>query len=156
LPPQNCAPRQSRPRRHCCSHAEELDLVNGKVVSKTGSGASVTLGEVARALVPALKFHESATPGLFAEGWFEARDLTYPYGIQVAVVCVDRETGAVAVEHYFVAYDIGKAVNPMLVEGQLVGSVRTVARRVHHRRVHFCKNSCMFAADERARGSRSE
>jgi carbon-monoxide dehydrogenase large subunit len=105
------------------STPEELDLVNGKVVSKTGSGASVTLGEVARTLVPALKFEETATPGLFAEGWFEARDLTYPYGIQVAVVCIDRETGAVAVEHYFVAYDIGKAVNPMLVEGQLVGGV---------------------------------
>ena len=49
--------------------------------------------------------------------------MTYPYGVHVAVVRVDRDTGAVALERYLVAYDIGKAVNPMLVEGQLVGGV---------------------------------
>jgi aerobic carbon-monoxide dehydrogenase large subunit len=37
------------------------------------------------------------------------------------VVRVDAETGGVAVERYFVVYDVGKAVNPMLIEGQLVG-----------------------------------
>ena len=36
---------------------------------------------------------------------------------------MDRETGAVKVPRYLVAYDIGKAVNPMLVEGQIVGGV---------------------------------
>jgi aerobic carbon-monoxide dehydrogenase large subunit len=38
-------------------------------------------------------------------------------------VRIDRDTGAVMVERYFVAYDIGKAVNPTLVEGQIVGGV---------------------------------
>jgi carbon-monoxide dehydrogenase large subunit/6-hydroxypseudooxynicotine dehydrogenase subunit gamma len=49
--------------------------------------------------------------------------MNYPYGIHVAVVRVDRDCGAVAVERYFVAYDIGKAVNPMLVDGQIAGGV---------------------------------
>jgi carbon-monoxide dehydrogenase large subunit/6-hydroxypseudooxynicotine dehydrogenase subunit gamma len=49
--------------------------------------------------------------------------MNYPYGIHFAVVRIDRGTGAVAVERYFVAYDIGKAVNPMLVEGQIAGGV---------------------------------
>jgi carbon-monoxide dehydrogenase large subunit/6-hydroxypseudooxynicotine dehydrogenase subunit gamma len=47
--------------------------------------------------------------------------MTYPYGVHVAVVAVDRETGAVEVERYLIAYDVGRAVNPMLIEGQLVG-----------------------------------
>ncbi len=34
---------------------------------------------------------------------------------------VDGETGQVVVERFIVAYDVGRAVNPMLVEGQLVG-----------------------------------
>ena len=34
---------------------------------------------------------------------------------------VDRETGGVTVERLFIAYDVGRAVNPMLVEGQLAG-----------------------------------
>ena len=44
-------------------------------------------------------------------------------GIHFAVVRIDPDIGAVAVERYFVAYDIGKAVNPMLVEGQIAGGV---------------------------------
>ena len=38
-----------------------------------------------------------------------------------AVVKVDRETGGVAVERYVIAYDIGRAINPALVRGQIVG-----------------------------------
>ena len=49
--------------------------------------------------------------------------MNYPYGVHAAVVRVDRDTGAVDVLRYLVAYDIGKAVNPMLVEGQLAGGV---------------------------------
>ena len=49
--------------------------------------------------------------------------MNYPYGVHAAMVQVDRETGAVKVLRYLVAYDIGKAVNPMLVEGQLAGGV---------------------------------
>lgn len=105
------------------STPDELDVVDGKVVSRARSGASVTLGEVARAVVPPSNFSTEETSGLFAEGRFEASRMTYPYGLHIAVVCIDRETGAVAVERYLVAYDVGKAVNPMLVEGQLVGGV---------------------------------
>ena len=49
--------------------------------------------------------------------------MNYPYGVHAAMVRVDRETGAVKVLRYLVAFDIGKAVNPMLVEGQSVGGV---------------------------------
>jgi carbon-monoxide dehydrogenase large subunit/6-hydroxypseudooxynicotine dehydrogenase subunit gamma len=41
--------------------------------------------------------------------------------VHIAVVRVDRDTGGITVERYLVAYDIGKAVNPMLVEGQIAG-----------------------------------
>jgi CO/xanthine dehydrogenase Mo-binding subunit len=34
---------------------------------------------------------------------------------------VDRETAGVVVERFLVAYDVGRAVNPMLVEGQIAG-----------------------------------
>jgi carbon-monoxide dehydrogenase large subunit len=47
--------------------------------------------------------------------------MTYPYGVHVAVVRLAPDTGAVFIERYLIAYDVGKAVNPMLVEGQIVG-----------------------------------
>jgi aerobic carbon-monoxide dehydrogenase large subunit len=47
--------------------------------------------------------------------------MNYPYGVHLAVVRVDRDTGGVEIERFFAAYDIGRAVNPMLVEGQMAG-----------------------------------
>ena len=49
--------------------------------------------------------------------------MTYPYGAHAAVVEVDPGTGQVRVLRYLVAYEVGRAVNPMLVEGQLRGGV---------------------------------
>jgi CO/xanthine dehydrogenase Mo-binding subunit len=104
------------------SRPEALTVVDGKVKSAP-NGPSVDLGEVARALAPASKLRGDATPGLTAEGWIVQRHMAYPYGVHIAVVRVDCDTGAVTVERYLVAYDIGRAVNPMLVEGQIAGGV---------------------------------
>jgi carbon-monoxide dehydrogenase large subunit/6-hydroxypseudooxynicotine dehydrogenase subunit gamma len=106
------------------SPPEALELVGGKIVRKhTAQGPSMHLGEIAAALKPGSKFLGDSAPGLAAEGWFESAHMNYPYGIHFAVVRIDPDIGAVAVERYFVAYDIGKAVNPMLVEGQIAGGV---------------------------------
>jgi aerobic carbon-monoxide dehydrogenase large subunit len=100
---------------------DRLDIRDGEVMVKEGSGPSVSLAAVARALAPTSKLRGARTPGLAADGWFFSDHMNYPYGVHIAVVRVDRETGGVAVERYLVAYDIGKAVNPMLVEGQIAG-----------------------------------
>ena len=47
--------------------------------------------------------------------------MTYPYGVHIAVVEVDPGTGRVQVLRYLVAYEVGRAVNPTMVEGQLRG-----------------------------------
>jgi aerobic carbon-monoxide dehydrogenase large subunit len=102
--------------------ADQLHIVDGKVVTADGAaGPSVSLAEIARALAPASKLRGEREPGLAADGWFYSDHMNYPYGVHIAVVRVDRDTGGVVVERYLVAYDIGKAVNPMLVEGQIAG-----------------------------------
>ena len=106
------------------SPPDTLAIFNGRIARKQNpQGPSVTLSEVAKALNPGSKLLGDALPGLAADGWFDSAHMNYPYGIHFAVVRIDRDTGAVAVERYFVAYDIGKAVNPMLVEGQIAGGV---------------------------------
>ncbi len=102
--------------------AEALDVVDGKVVRKdAAAGPSITLAEVANALEPTSRLRGAREPGLAAEGWYHSDHMAYPYGIHIAVAKVDRDTGAVAVERYAIAYDIGRAVNPMLVAGQIAG-----------------------------------
>lgn len=61
--------------------------------------------------------------GLVVEGVFASDHMTYPYGIHFAQVKLDEGTGGIAIERYVVAFDVGKAINPMLVEGQIVGAV---------------------------------
>ncbi len=91
-----------------------LDMVDGQIIAKDGgrdgaASPSITIGAAA------------GETGLTAEGTFNADHMTYPYGVHMAQLCVDAGTGAVAVERFLVAYDIGRAVNPKLVEGQIAG-----------------------------------
>jgi carbon-monoxide dehydrogenase large subunit/6-hydroxypseudooxynicotine dehydrogenase subunit gamma len=106
--------------------SEALDIVAGEVVRKDGkmdgkSGPSISLAAIAQNLSPTSKARGDREPGLAAEGWFTTAHQVYPYGSHVAVVRVDPETGRVAIERYWIAYDIGRAINPALVHGQIVG-----------------------------------
>jgi CO/xanthine dehydrogenase Mo-binding subunit len=49
--------------------------------------------------------------------------MVYPYGAHVVQLKIDADTGGVTIERYLVAFDIGRAVNPMLVEGQILGGM---------------------------------
>jgi aerobic carbon-monoxide dehydrogenase large subunit len=101
--------------------AGALAVSDGKVVCKGADGPSIALGEIAKALEPTSKLLGARSPGLSADGWFFSDHMTYPYGVHIALAKVDRETGGVRVERYLLAYDVGRAVNPMLVQGQLAG-----------------------------------
>ena len=62
-------------------------------------------------------------PDLSATHVFHVSKMTYPYGTHAAVVEVDPETGSVVILDYAIAYDVGRAINPRLVEGQMVGGL---------------------------------
>jgi len=104
---------------------EDLDVVDGVVVRRGAppGSPSVSLAEIARTIAPTSKTRGDFEPGLSAEGWFFTDHMVYPYGVHVAVVRVDRLTGNVGVERYLVAYDVGRAINPMMIEGQIVGGL---------------------------------
>lgn len=93
--------------------AASIDIVDN-VAQHRESGASITLADVV------------ATAGeeiISAEGRYDTTHMNYPYGVHAAVVAVDRETGIAKVEKFMIAYDIGCAINPMTVDGQLQGGL---------------------------------
>lgn len=103
--------------------AEDLTLHDGAVVRQSAPDVPVmTLAELARKLVPGAEILAGRPPGLTAEGWFNTDHTVFPYGAHFAQVRVDRGTGQVTVENFLIAYDVGRAVNPRLVRGQLVGA----------------------------------
>jgi aerobic carbon-monoxide dehydrogenase large subunit len=91
---------------------DALDLIDGEIVRTGKPGPSMTL----RALA-------AATDGLTAEAEFKSSQMVYPYGAHVVQLKIDAETGGVTIERYLVAFDIGKAINPRLVEGQIAGGL---------------------------------
>ena len=92
---------------------DTLTIVDGNIKrADRETGPSMSLGEVAA---------KNGPDGLSAEGTYRTDHMTYPYGVHLAQLCVDRETGEVKIERFLVAYDVGRAVNPMMIEGQIVG-----------------------------------
>jgi carbon-monoxide dehydrogenase large subunit/6-hydroxypseudooxynicotine dehydrogenase subunit gamma len=103
---------------------EDLDLADGSVRVRGDPAVRLGLADVARAAAPASRYLEKGeSAGLSARRRFEVSHMTYPYGAHAAVVEVDTGTGQVRVLRYLVAYEVGRAINPMLVEGQLRGGV---------------------------------
>jgi len=97
---------------------EALQIADGVIAAGPvgGGGASLTVAEAASAYLG-----ETGSTHLSVEETFENDRATYSHGAHLAIVRVDPLTAGIAVERFVVAYDIGRAVNPMLVEGQLVG-----------------------------------
>ena len=74
--------------------------------------------------LPSLAQHATARQRqIGAEGTYFNTDLTFSYGAHAAHVAVDPCTGAVEVLDYYTVEDIGMVVNPLVVHGQLIGSV---------------------------------
>ena len=101
--------------------AGELDIVGGRIVRRNGGDTGLTLGEVAGAVAPGGPLFDGRA-GLEAETvWRADRPATLAFSVHAVRVAVDPETGSVEVVDYAVGHDIGRALNPMIVKGQVAG-----------------------------------
>jgi len=116
---------------------EELGSIQGRIFVKSKPAAFVTIAQAA-----AKTMHEQASAfpmgipvvasACYTDPVSEMVDLvagcgnpcpTYTFGTQIAEVEVDTDTGQVTVIRVVAAHDVGKAINPMAIEGQLEGSI---------------------------------
>lgn len=102
--------------------AADLVLDKGRVWAK-GNKASVSFAELGKLATPVSALSLGLKPGISGEGFFEVEHMNYPYGVHMAMVEVDTETGFLKILKYLIAYDVGRAINPMLIDGQLVGGM---------------------------------
>jgi aerobic carbon-monoxide dehydrogenase large subunit len=105
------------------AHPEDLELRDGAVHVRGVAARALSLREVARAAAPTRALAAGLEPGLEALEYHEQEKMTYGHGVHVAVVEVDGETGVPRILRYVVAYDVGRCINPMLVEGQIAGGL---------------------------------
>jgi len=88
----------------------DLTIEGDRVVARGSPAVGIPLTELA-----------GAAPD--AEARFECPDMSFPYGLHCVALEADVETGALDIHRYAVAYDVGRALNPQLVDGQIVGGV---------------------------------
>jgi aerobic carbon-monoxide dehydrogenase large subunit len=105
------------------AHPADLELREGAVHVRGVADRALSLREVARAASVTRALATGTEPGLEALHYYGQEKMTYAHGLHLAVVEVDGETGVPRVLRYVVAYDVGRSINPMLVEGQLVGGL---------------------------------
>jgi aerobic carbon-monoxide dehydrogenase large subunit len=98
----------------------ELEYENGTF---SASGKSMTTKELALQAWTAHNLPDGMEPGLEASYVFDPENFSWPSGTHVAVVEVDTETGAVDLVRYVAVDDVGKVINPTIVEGQVHGGV---------------------------------
>ena len=100
--------------------ADELDYEAGTFSS---DGKSMTVKELAFAAWAAHDLPEGMEPGLEATAVYDPPNFSWPGGAHAAVVEVDTETGDVQLVRYVAVDDVGKVVNPMIVDGQIHGGI---------------------------------
>lgn len=102
---------------------QDLELRRGKVGVIGVPSMEVTLGAVARAAAPGWDHRRpvGVEAGLEETYYWEPPTVTWSYAVHAVIVDVDIGTGAVKLDRYAVAHDCGVVINPMLVEGQIIG-----------------------------------
>jgi carbon-monoxide dehydrogenase large subunit len=101
----------------------DLTFEAGTFRAKGNSQKSVTIQQVALETHTAKNLPPGTTPGLEATHFFEPSNFTFPFGAHLVVTEVDKETGDVKLTKYVAVDDCGKAINPLLVDGQIHGGI---------------------------------
>jgi len=102
----------------------DLTFVGNRVQVKDDPDRSVTLKDVAQVANVGrhgITLPPGVVPGLETTSYFAPERAAYASGTHVAVVDVDPETGAVDIVAYVIGHDCGTVVNPLLVDGQVLG-----------------------------------
>jgi CO/xanthine dehydrogenase Mo-binding subunit len=110
------------PEAGSCS-ASRLSFMAGNAVKMTCEAALDEWKSGERPVVSELTYRPRPTTMFDPETGVCDPHVTYGYGTQIAEVEVDRDTGEVRLKEVWAAHDVGKAVNPLQVEGQIQGAI---------------------------------
>ncbi|MGE0649294.1 MAG: molybdopterin cofactor-binding domain-containing protein [Alphaproteobacteria bacterium] len=103
--------------------AADLEIVAGRVQVKGVPGVGVTLAALAAEANPIITLEPGVEPGLRATEYYRPEAACFSSGVHGLTLEVDIETGMARIERYVVVHDCGTMINPMIVEGQILGAV---------------------------------
>ena len=101
----------------------DLILRDGHIVVRGALERSLSFSELARLALPGPALKSGITPGISEEDFFATDKRPFPYGVHIASVEVDKEIGKIKILDYLVTEDVGRKINPMIIEGQMAGGL---------------------------------
>jgi len=102
---------------------DDIEIEGAEYRVKGSPDKKKTLQEIAFALDLAFDVPEGMEPYLDETAYHDTPNCTFPFGTHIAFVEIDEETGHVDLVRYVAVDDVGKKINPMIVDGQLHGGI---------------------------------
>src|SRR5213593_2139158 len=103
--------------------ANDIEYVNGQFQVKGVPSKAVPFGAVSLTAYVPHKYPDNLEPGLEETSFYDPSNFCFPFGAHACVVEVDRDTGTVKILRYVAVDDVGKVINPMIVDGMVHGGI---------------------------------
>jgi len=102
---------------------DDIEIVGAEYRVKGTPDKKKTIQEIAFALDLGFSLPDGMEPYLDETAYHDTPNCTWPFGTHIAIVEVDEDTGEIDLKRYVAVDDVGKKINPMIVDGQLHGGI---------------------------------
>jgi aerobic carbon-monoxide dehydrogenase large subunit len=102
---------------------DDIEFTSGRLHVRGDPEKGHTIQEIALATFAAHDLPPGLEPSLDSDATFDPDNFSYPHGTHLCAAEVDTETGMVTIRSYVAVDDVGKVVNPLIVEGQVHGGL---------------------------------
>ncbi|HEX9077910.1 MAG TPA: xanthine dehydrogenase family protein molybdopterin-binding subunit, partial [Anaerolineae bacterium] len=105
------------------ANPDDLIYEDGKIYVKGAVAKAKTIQEIAASAALGYSLPAGMEPFLDETSYYDPPDCTFPFGTHICIVEAEKDTGRVHIKRYFAVDDVGKVINPMIVDGQIHGGV---------------------------------
>jgi aerobic carbon-monoxide dehydrogenase large subunit len=126
---------------------EDLEWTNGKFQVAGAPDKAKTIPEIAFSAWTAHALPADVEPGLFASAVWDPPNFTFPSGAHICVVEVDPDTGQVFIVRYVAVDDCGTIINPMIVDGQVMGGVAQGIAEAMYEEARYDENGTLLTGN---------
>jgi aerobic carbon-monoxide dehydrogenase large subunit len=102
---------------------QDIEFANGSFSVRGVAESAMPIQDIAFAVNLAHNLPDGMEPSLDSDATFDPENFSYPHGTHLCAVEVDTDTGFVKIRKYVAVDDVGKVINPLIVDGQVHGGL---------------------------------
>jgi carbon-monoxide dehydrogenase large subunit len=102
---------------------DDIEFAHGRLYVRGDPDSGHSIQEIALAAFTAHALPDGVEPSLDSDATYDPDNFSFPHGTHLCATEVDTETGQVTIRSYVAVDDVGKVVNPLIVDGQVHGGL---------------------------------